>query len=215
MTIARFLSILTVALVQLAALGGAGAQELAPDALVRTVTNDVLAIVRQDKEIQTGSQKRAIELVEAKVLPHFNFTRMTALAVGRDWRQASPEQQKTLSAEFKTLLVRTYSNALTAYKNQTIEFKPLRMTPGETDVTVRTQVIQPGAKPVSIDYSLEKGPEGWKVYDVVVAGASLVTSYRDSFAQEVRNNGIDGLLKALRTKNRGFETALAAPSERK
>ena len=211
----RPLLVLIVAFFQLSFVGAAGAEELAPDVLVRNVTNDVLAIVRQDKDIQAGSQKRAVELVEAKVLPHFNFAHMTALAVGRDWRQANAEQQKKLGAEFKTLLVRTYSNALTAYKNQTVEFKPFRAQPGETDVTVRTQVNQPGAKPVSIDYSLEKGPDGWKVYDVVVAGASLVTNYRDSFAQEVRNSGIDGLIKALQTKNRGFETALATSGDKK
>lgn len=178
-----------------------GAQELAPDVLVKNVTNDVLAIVRQDKDIQAGSTRRAVELVEQKVLPHFNFARMTALAVGRDWRQATPEQRKILTNEFRTLLVRTYSNALTEYRNQTIDFKPLRMQPSDTDVTVRTEVRQPGAQPISIDYALEKGSEGWKVYDVVVGGVSLVTNYRESFAAEVRSGGIDGLIKSLQAKN--------------
>jgi phospholipid transport system substrate-binding protein len=183
----------------------AAGQDNAPDVLVKTVTNDVLAIVREDKDIQSGSTKRAMELVEQKVLPHFNFTRMTQLAVGRDWRQASPEQQKQLVAEFKTLLVRTYSNALTGYRNQVISFKPARFQPSDTEVTVRTEVKQPGAQPVSIDYSLRKEDDGWKVYDVVVANVSLVTNYRESFAAEVRSGGIDGLIKALQNRNKSLE----------
>jgi len=191
------------------------AQESAPDALVKSVTNDVLAIVRQDKEIQSGNTKRAIELVEQKVSPHFNFARMTQLAVGRDWRKADPQQQAALSQEFKTLLVRTYSNALTSYKNQVIEFRPTRMQPSDTDVTVRTEVKQPGARPISIDYSLEQNSEAWKVYDVVVAGVSLVTNYRESFASEVRNGGIDGLIKSLQKKNADLEAKAAQGGERK
>jgi phospholipid transport system substrate-binding protein len=183
-----------------------GAQEMAPDTLIKTVSKDVLDIVRQDKDIQAGNARKAAELVDAKVLPYFNFARMTALAVGKDWRQASPAQQKILADEFRTLLVRTYSKALTEYRDQTIDFKPLKMQPGDTDVTVRTQVNQPGSKPVQIDYSLEKADHGWKVYDISVAGISLVTNYRSSFAQEVSANGIDGLIKALRTKN-GDSTA--------
>ncbi len=186
------------------------AQESAPDALVKNVTNDVLNIVRQDKEIQSGSTQRAVELVQEKVLPHFNFSRMTALAVGRDWRQATPEQKKTLTEEFRTLLVRTYSNALTEYKNQTIDFRPTRMQPGDTDVTVRSEVKQPGAQPIGIDYAIEKGSDGWKVYDVVVGGVSLVTNYRESFAAEVRNGGIDGLIKSLQSKNSGGTAPRAA-----
>jgi phospholipid transport system substrate-binding protein len=186
---------------------GAWAQEVAPDLLVRNVTNDVLDIVRHDKDIQSGNTRKAIELVDAKVLPHFNFQRMTALAVGKDWRQADPGQQKALTEEFRTLLVRTYSKALTEYRNQTIDFKPLKMQPADTDVTVRTQVNQPGAKPVQIDYSLERNSQGWKVYDISVAGVSLVTNYRSSFAQEVSASGIDGLLKSLRTKNQGGGSA--------
>jgi phospholipid transport system substrate-binding protein len=191
------------------------AQESAPDALVKSVTNDVLAIVRQDKQIQSGSTKRAIELVEQKVLPHFDFAHMTRLAVGRDWRKADPQQQAALTQEFKNLLVRTYSNALTSYKNQVIEFRPTRMQPSDTDVTVRTEVKQPGARPISIDYSLEKNSEAWKVYDVVVAGVSLVTNYRESFATEVRNGGIDGLIKSLQKKNADLEAKSAQGGERK
>lgn len=184
---------------------GAQAQETAPDALVKNVTNEVLDIIRKDKDIQAGSTKRAIELVEQKVLPHFNFSRMTALAMGREWRQASPAQQKVLTDEFRLLLVRTYSNALTAYKNETVDYRPFKMQAGETDVTVRTQIHQNGGKPIALDYSLEKQAQGWKVYDVVVGGVSLVTNYRESFATEVRNGGIDGLIKSLQAKNRGLE----------
>ncbi|MEW5887573.1 MAG: ABC transporter substrate-binding protein [Pseudomonadota bacterium] len=193
----------------------AQAQETAPDVLVKNVTNEVLEIIRKDKDIQSGNTKRAIDLVEQKVLPHFNFTHMTALAVGRDWRQATPQQQKALIDEFRTLLVRTYSNSLTAYKNQTVDFRPFKMQPGDTDVVVKTQIHQPGGKPITIDYSLEKTPEGWKVYDVVVGGVSLVTNYRDSFSQEVRANGIDGLVKALQAKNRSLAGAVAAGGETK
>lgn len=183
------------------ATGAAHAQDVAPDVLIKNVSNEVLTIIRQDKELRNGDPKKVMELVEGKVLPHFNFNRMTALAVGRDWRTATPDQQKVLVNEFRTLLVRTYSNAVTAYRDQTVEIKPLRMGAGDTDIMVRTEVKQPGAKPVSIDYSLEKGPNGWKVYDVVVAGISLVTNYRESFAAEVRASGIDGLIKSLQTKN--------------
>ena len=137
--------------------------------LVKNVSNDVLDIVRKDKDIQSGNTRKAVELVEAKVLPHFNFERMTALAVGKDWRKASPAQQKTLVDEFRTLLVRTYSKALTEYRNQTIDFKPFKMQPADTDVLVRTLVNQAGGKPVQIDYNLEKTDQGWKVYDISVA----------------------------------------------
>jgi phospholipid transport system substrate-binding protein len=187
---------------------GALAQELAPDVLVRNVTNEVLEIVRKDKEIQGGNTRKAIDLVEAKVLPHFNFTRMTQLAVARDWRQASPEQQKTLTQEFKTLLVRTYSKALTEYKNQTIDFRPFKMQPGETDVKVRTLINQPGAKAIDLDYYLEKQPGGWKVYDIEVGGVSLVTNYRSEFANQVRQGGIDGLIATLQTKNKTGEATV-------
>ena len=187
---------------------GAQAQETAPDVLVKNVTNEVLDIIRKDKDIKAGSTKRAIELVEQKVLPHFNFTRMTALAVGKDWRQADAAQQKALTEAFKELLVRTYSNALIAYKNETVDYKPFKMQPGETDVTVRTSINQHGSKqPITLDYSLEKQASGWKVYDVVVAGVSLVTNYRSSFATEVRNGGIDGLIKTLQAKNKSLESS--------
>lgn len=181
------------------------AQEDSPDALIKKVTDDVLTIVRQDKDIQSGNTKKAIDLVEAKVLPNFNFQRMTALAMGRDWNKASPEQKKRLSDEFRTLLVRTYSNALTGYRDQTIRYKPSKMQSGDTDVLVKTEIVQPGSKPVQLDYSLELQSDGWKVYDVIVAGISLVTNYRDTFSQEVRANGVDGLINILSNKNKQLD----------
>lgn len=180
------------------------AQE-APDALIQRVTEEVLEIVRKDKDIQNGSTQKVVDLAEKKVLPHFNFQHMTALALGKEWRKASPQQQLQLTAEFKTLLVRTYSNALTGYRNQRIVYKPFKMNAGDTDVLVRTEVVQPGSKPVQLDYSLEKQDSGWKVYDVVVAGISLVTNYRDQFGQEVRNGGIDGLIASIAAKNKSLE----------
>jgi phospholipid transport system substrate-binding protein len=185
----------------------ARADELAPDLLIKSVSDDVIAIARKDKEIQSGNTGKAVELIDAKVLPHFNFAHMTALAVGKDWRQATPAQQKALTDEFRTLLVRTYSKALTEYRDQTMEFKPFRMQPTDTDVLVRTQVVQRGAKPIQIDYNLEKTDKGWKVYDIAVAGVSLVTNYRSSFGQEIRASGIDGLIASLRSKNQGGAAA--------
>lgn len=181
--------------------GLAAAQELAPDALVKSVTGDVLQIVRTDKDIQSGNTRRVIELIDQKVLPHFDFMHMTRLAVGRDWRSATPDQQKALAAEFKTLLVRTYANAFTSYKDQSVDFKPFKMQAGETDVLVRSEIKQPGGKPVQLDYNLAKEANGWKVYDVIVAGVSLVTNYREQFGQEVRAGGVDGLVKSLKKRN--------------
>lgn len=184
--------------------------QTAPDALVRSVSDDVLTIVRNDKDIQGGDTKRVIGLVEQKVLPHFNFRRMTMLAVGRDWREATPAQQDKLVEAFRTLLVRTYSNALTQYRDQVVHYKPMKAGDADTSVRVQTEVRQAGAQPVAIDYALEKTADGWKVYDVVVAGVSLVTNYRGSFAQEIRAGGVDGLIRSLEQKNR--ETAASARS---
>ena len=186
--------------------GSALAQERSPDALVQQVTDDVLTIVRQDKDIQSGDTRKALDLVETKVLPHFDFQRMTALAVGRNWREATPEQKQRLSEEFKKLLVRTYSNALTSYKDQTISYRPTKLEAGDTDVVVKTEVVQPGSKPVQLNYALEKQGGGWKVYDVIVSGVSLVTNYRGSFAREVRSKGIAGLIQMLSEKNKQLET---------
>jgi phospholipid transport system substrate-binding protein len=181
------------------------AQENSPDALIKKVTEEVLTIVRQDKDIQGGDTEKMIRLVEARVLPHFDFQRMTALTMGREWRKATPEQQKRLADEFRTLLVRTYSNALTGYKDHTVNYKPTRMQPNDTEAVVRSEITQSGGKPIQLDYSVEKLPDGWKVYDVIVAGVSLVTNYRDTFVQEARANGADGLIKMLSEKNRQLE----------
>jgi phospholipid transport system substrate-binding protein len=184
------------------------AQE-APDVMMRRVSEEVLEIVRNDKDIQSGNTSKAIALVDAKVLPHFNFPHMTALAVGKDWRKATPPQQQQLTAEFRTLLVRTYSNSLTSYRDQKVVYKSFKMSPADTDVLVRSEVQQAGHKPVPIDYSVEKIDGVWKVYDVSVAGISLITNYREQFAQEVRNGGIDGLISSLVAKNKSLEGQVA------
>jgi len=188
----------------------AQAQQPAPDVLVKSITEEVVAILKKDKDIQAGDTKKVAALIEAKVVPHFNFIRMTRIAMARNWRLASPEQQKTLADEFKTLLVRTYSTAISNYRDQQIDYKPLRAKPEDTEVTVRSDVKPSGSsQPVSIDYEMEKTPNGWKVYDVKVGGVSLVTTYRDTFASEVRENGVDGLIKSLTTKNRQPERSKA------
>ena len=184
----------------------AQAQEPAPDALVKSISQEVIAVLKQDKDIQAGNPKKIEELIEAKVLPRFNFTRMTRIAMARNWRLATPEQQKELTAEFKTLLVRTYSTALSNYRDQLIDYKPLRAKPEDVEVTVRSEVKQSGSsQPVAIDYEMEKTPNGWKVYDVKVGGVSLVTTYRDTFTSEVKERGVDGLIKSLAAKNRQSE----------
>jgi phospholipid transport system substrate-binding protein len=180
----------------------AHAQE-APDAMVKRVSQDVLQTIKSDPKIQSGDQGRIREVMEAKLAPNFDFERMTALAMGRNWRQATPEQQKRLTSEFKTLLVRTYSGALTQYRDQTIDYKPLRADPSSSDVIVRTEVIRPGQPPVQIDYGMEKKDGAWKAYDVIIGGVSLVTNYRDEFSEQVRAGGIDGLIKTLSNKNGG------------
>ena len=178
------------------------AQE-APDALVKRVAEETLSAIRADKDLQAGNPAKVKQLIESKLLPHFDTARMTALAMGRNWRAATPEQQKRLTEEFQTLLIRTYSNALTNYRDNTMNYKPLRANPGDTEVIVRTEVTRPGQAPVQIDYSMEKTPEGWKAYDVVVAGVSLVTNYRDEFNDAVKSSGVDGLIKTLAEKNKG------------
>ncbi len=192
---------------------GAVAQDAAPDVLIKRISDEVIDIIKSDKDIKAGDQAKINTLVDAKLLPHFNFERMTALAVGRGWPRANAAQKQTLVDEFRALLVHTYSGALSTYKNEVIEFKPLRAAPGDTDVTVRTQVKRSGAQPVGIDYAMEKTPSGWKVYDVVVAGVSLVTNYRDNFNAEIRDGGVDGLIKALANKNRSLESQAGAKSK--
>lgn len=179
------------------------AQSVAPDVLVKTITDEVTAVLKKDKDIQAGDAKKAADLIETKIVPHFDFTRMARIAMARNWRSATPEQQKELASEFKTLLVRTYSTALVNYREHQIDYKPLRAKPEDSEVTVRSDVKPSGStQPVTIDYELEKTDNGWKIYDVKVDGVSLVTTYRDTFATEVRERGIDGLIKSLATKNR-------------
>ncbi|HMH20002.1 MAG TPA: ABC transporter substrate-binding protein [Burkholderiales bacterium] len=181
----------------------AQAEALAPDVLVKSITEEVVAILKRDKDIQSGDTKKVADLIDTKIVPHFDFIRMTRIAMGRNWRLASPDQQKNLAGEFKTLLVRTYSTALSNFRDQQIDYKPLRAKPEDTEVTVKSDVKQSGSsQPVSIDYEMEKTPDGWKVYDVKVGGVSLVTTYRDTFASEVRDRGVDGLIKSLVEKNR-------------
>ena len=181
-------------------------EQVMPDVLVKNVTLEVVDLIAKDKEIQSGNRAKLIELIDAKVLPHFNFTAMTALALGQSWNKATPDQKKRLTEEFRTLLVRTYASALAAYSEQKFDFRPLRAKPDETDVTVQVRVLQSGAQPVPIDYSMEKTAAGWKVYDVMVGGVSLVANYRTEFNNVVRDQGIDGLIKNLSTKNRSLES---------
>jgi phospholipid transport system substrate-binding protein len=178
----------------------AQAQE-APDALVKRLAEETLTEIRADKDIQAGNPVKVKQLIEVKLVPHFDTTRMTALAMGRNWRAASPEQQKELTEQFKTLLIRTYSNALTNYRDNTMTYAPLRANPGDTELVVRTAVSRPGQAPIPLDYSMEKTPNGWKCYDVVVSGVSLVTNYRDEFNDIVKSSGVDGLIKTLVNKN--------------
>jgi phospholipid transport system substrate-binding protein len=177
--------------------------EEAPDALVKRLAEETLTTIRGDKDLQTGNPAKVKQLIEAKLVPNFDTARMTALAMGRNWRATTPDQQKQLVEQFKTLLIRTYANALTNYRDNTMNYKPLRANPGDTEVVVRTEVTRPGQAAVQIDYSMEKTPDGWKAYDVVVAGVSLVTNYRDEFNDTVKSSGVDGLIKVLENKNRG------------
>ena len=184
----------------------ARAQE-APDVLVKNVTLEVVDLIAKDKEIKSGNRAKLIQVIDAKVLPHFNFAAMTALALGQSWNKATPEQKKRLTEEFRTLLVRTYASALAAYSDQRLEFRPLRAKPTDTDVTVQVRVMQRGTQPVPIDYAMEKTASGWKVYDVMVGGVSLVANYRTEFGNVVRESGIDGLIKNLAAKNKSLEPA--------
>ncbi len=176
------------------------AQE-APDALVKKGVDDVLAAVRADKDLQAGNVDKVMKLAEEKVVPNFDFARMTRLAVGRSWQQASEAQREALTREFKNLIVRTYAASLSQYRNQQVEVKPLKMAAADKEVVVRTEVKQSGAPPIPLDYSMEKTDKGWKVYDVVIDGVSRVTTSRGSFRDIVQKSGIDGLVKALQERN--------------
>jgi phospholipid transport system substrate-binding protein len=176
--------------------------DIAPDELIRQVSTEVIDTVKSDKAIQAGDVGRIVTLVDTKVMPHVNFQRMTASAVGRNWRGATPEQQKRLQEEFKTLLVRSYAGALTQVKDQTVQLKPMRANPGDTEVVVRTEIKGRG-EPVQLDYRLEKAGDTWKIYDVNVVGVWLVEQYRTAFNQEIAASGIDGLIAKLAERNKG------------
>jgi phospholipid transport system substrate-binding protein len=200
----RILVLLAAAL----AVGAAQAQELTPpDVLVKQVTLEVVDLIAKDKEIRGGNRAKLIGLINDRVLPHFNFISMAALAMGQSWNKATPEQKKRVTEEFRTLLVRTYASALASYSDQKFDFRPLRAKANDTDVTVNVRVLQPGTQPVPIDYSMEKTPSGWKLYDVMVGGVSLVANYRTEFNNLVRESGVDGLIKNLSAKNRALEGA--------
>jgi len=177
------------------------AQE-APDVLVKRISEEVLSVAKTDKDIQAGNISRIVALVEDKILPYVDSERMTALAAGRYWRQATPEQQKQLTTEFRSLLIYTYSGALSQVRDQKIEYKPLRADPADTDVEVRSQVIQSRGEPIQLSYRMEKLASGWKMYDVNVMGAWLVEAYKGTFTSEITKGGIDGLIKSLSDKNK-------------
>jgi phospholipid transport system substrate-binding protein len=183
------------------AVGVAHAAVVAPDALIRNTVDEVIGIIKQDKDIQAGDPKKINALVDAKVLPHFDFTRMTQLAVGKYWRTATPEQKQALAGEFRDMLVRTYTKVFTVYRDQSVEMKPFRMAPDDTEVTVKTVIIKPGSQPIPVDYEMKIAADGWKVFDISIEGVSMVMSYRGTFASEIQDSGIDGLIKTLSDKN--------------
>ena len=199
--IAMFASAALMATVSMSMSAAVSAQP-APDEVVKSAANSVTSVLKSDPAI-LGNAAKLKELIESKLLPNFNFVRMTQLAMGRNWAKASPEQQGALTKEFQTLLVRTYSGALSNFKNNTIDYKPLRMAAGESDVTVKTVINQANGQGIPIDYSLEKGADGsWKAYDIIVAGVSLVTNYRDEFNTVIRDQSVDALVKQLQSKNK-------------
>jgi phospholipid transport system substrate-binding protein len=201
----------------LAVVTGARAQEVvAPDVLVKNVTLEVVDVLLKDKEVRADRAK-VIALIEAKVLPHFNFTSMAASAMGKNWVKASAEQKGKITDEFRTLLVRTYSSAIAAYRDQKFDFRPLRAKPTDTDVTVNVRILETGGgrQPITLDYDMEKRPDGWKVWDVRINGISLVANYRTEFDNLVRQSGIEGLIQALQTKNKSLELKPVADADKK
>ena len=183
------------------AVGVVHAEVIAPDALIKNTVQEVIAIIKVDKDIQSGDQKKIIALVDAKVLPNFDFSRMTQLAVGKYWRTATPEQKQSLVTEFRNMLVRTYTKVFTVYRDQTVEVKPVKMATDDTEVTVKTVISKPGSQPILVDYEMKKADSGWKVYDISIDGVSMVMSYRGTFATQIQDSGIDGLIKTLSVKN--------------
>lgn len=186
------------------ALSPAFGQDASPGTLVERLTNEVLTAIRQDRDLQRGDRAKALALAEEKVLPYIDFRRMTALAIGRSWRQATPEQKDALVAEFRSLLIRTYANALGAYRGQTMVPEPVSVAPGDTEVTVRNRYLSPGRPPVKVNYEMHRTPEGWKAYDISVEGISLVATYRSTFDEAIRDAGIDGLISRMRSMNERF-----------
>ncbi len=184
----------------------------APDVLVKRISQEVIDAAKSDKDIQAGNQKKVMDLVETKILPYVDFQRMTSLAAGRFWREATPEQQKQLTAEFRTLLVFTYSGALSQIKNETVEFKPMRADPADPEVEVRSSVVVQRGEPVQLNYRLAKGPAGWKIFDINVLGAWLVETYKGNFAAEIGKTGIDGLIKALAERNKKLAAKPTKPA---
>jgi phospholipid transport system substrate-binding protein len=180
----------------------AGAQELGPDELVSKVTAEVLEAIQNDKQLQAGDRKKALALAEQKILPLVDFREATRLAVGRAWNTATPEQREGLTQQFRTLLVRIYSNAVGVYRGQTMRVQPAKMAPGATEVSVRNQYLSPGRPPTTVEYAMHKTPTGWKIYDITVEGVSLVLTYRGEFEQIVREGGVDGLIQRLAERNR-------------
>ncbi|HLX79933.1 MAG TPA: ABC transporter substrate-binding protein [Burkholderiales bacterium] len=177
------------------------AQELAPDELVRKVTADVLDSIKSDKQLQAGDRKKALALAEQKILPYVDFREAATLATGKAWQAATPEQQTQIADQFRSMLVRIYSNAIGVYRGQTMKVLPLHLAPGATETVVRNQYIRQSSPPVPVDYAMKKTPEGWKIYDITVDGVSLVLTYRAEFDQITRTSGIDGLIKRLAEKN--------------
>ncbi len=211
--IKQLIAAATVAIATTAVSTAIAAPNEAPDALVKRISSDVIETAKADKEIQAGNQKRVMDLVETKILPHVDFQRMTALAAGRFWRDASPEQQKQLSQEFRTLLVFTYSGALSQIKNETVEFKPLRADPADQEVEVRSQVNMTRGEPITLNYRLAKTPAGWKIFDINVLGAWLVETYKGNFASEIGKSGIDGLIKSLAERNKKLANKPIKPAK--
>ena len=176
-----------------------------PDELVKKTAEDVLATVKNDKDIQAGDQAKIFALAEEKIVPNFNFDKVSRMVLGKNWTKATPDQKTAFQAEFRTLLIRTYATALSKYRNQTIEYKPFRMVNESTIASVKTQIVQPGGQPIAVDYTLEKQADAWKVYDIVIEGVSLVTNYRGQFSDEIRQNGLDSLIKKLSDKNKAAQ----------
>ena len=176
-----------------------------PDELVKRTAEDVLAVVKTDKDIQAGDQRKIFALAEEKIVPNFNFDKVSRMVLGKNWTKATPDQKTAFQAEFRSLLIRTYATALSKYKNQVIEYKPFRKASESNVASVKTLIVQPGGQPIAVDYTLEKQGDAWKVYDIVIEGVSLVTNYRGQFSQEIRTNGLDSLIKKLGDKNRAAE----------